>query len=88
MNIPKARKIPKKLVNNEISRVDNYHWMRLTDDQKNSKTKDKQTKNVLNYINEENKYTKTMLKKTEKLQDKLYKEMVGRIKKDDSSIPY
>ena len=62
--------------------------MRLSDDQKNSKTKDKQTKNVLNYINEENQYTKALLKKTEKLQDKLYKEMVGRIKKDDSSIPY
>ena len=88
MNIPKARKIPKKSVNHEISRVDNYHWMRLSDDQKNSKTKDKQTKNVLNYINEENKYTKALLKKTENLQDKLYKEMVGRIKKDDSSIPY
>ena len=38
MNIPKARKIPKKLVNHEVSRVDNYHWMRLTDDQKNSNT--------------------------------------------------
>ena len=83
MNIPKARKIPKKSVDHEVSRVDNYHWMRLSDDQKNSKTKDEQTKNVLNYINEENHYTKTLLKKTEKLQDKLYKEIVGRIKKDD-----
>ena len=88
MSGPIAKKIPKKLTNHMVSRIDNYHWMRLSDEQKNSKFKDKQTKDVVKYINEENKYTKTILKKTEKLQNKLYKEMVGRIKKDDSSIPY
>ena len=88
MNIPIVKKIPKKLTNHKISRIDNYHWMRLSDEQKKSKSKDKQTKDVVKYINEENKYTKTVLKKTEELQNKLYEEMVGRIKKDDSSIPY
>ena len=29
-----------------------------------------------------------MLKNTKELRKKLYDEMVGRIKKDDSSIPY
>ena len=46
MNIPKAKKVPKKLVNHTVSRVDNYHWMRLSDEQKNSKSKDKQTNKV------------------------------------------
>ena len=88
MKPPKATKVPYKSSIHNINRIDNYHWMRLSDKQKTSKLKDKQTKNVLDYIDKENQYTKNMLKKTEKLQKSLYKEMVGRIKKDDSSIPY
>ena len=88
MKPPKATKVPYKSSIHNINRIDNYHWMRLSDKQKTSKLKDKQTKNVLDYIDKENQYTKNMLKKTEKLQKSLYKEMVERIKKDDSSIPY
>ena len=88
MKPPKAKKIPYKIIKHEVKRIDDYHWMRLSDKQKTSKSKDQQTQDVLNYIKKENNYTKSILKKTEKLQKKLYKEMVGRIKKDDSSIPY
>ena len=88
MKIPKAEKIPHKLINHKVKRIDNYHWMRLTDKQKKTKTKDRQTKGVISYIKKENNYTKSILKTTENIQKKLYKEMVGRIKKDDSSIPY
>ena len=35
MKIPQAKKIPQKLINHNISRIDNYHWMRLSDEQKN-----------------------------------------------------
>ena len=58
MKIPKADKVPYKMVNHNIKRIDDYHWMRLTDKQKTSKSKDKQTKNVIRYIKEENNYTK------------------------------
>ena len=80
MKSPKANKVPYKIVNHNIERIDNYHWMRLTDKQKTSKSKDNQTKNVIRYIKEENNYTKCILKNTKELQK--------RIKKDDSSIPY
>jgi len=70
------------------TRSDPYYWMRLTDEQKNAKTPDKQTQQVLDYLNAENKYTKTNMQATEELQKKLFDEIVGRIKKDDESVPY
>lgn len=69
-------------------RIDNYYWMRLTDDQKNAETPDEQTAKVLAYLNAENEYTKTVLKHTEGLQKTLYDEIIGRMKKDDESVPY
>jgi oligopeptidase B len=85
LNPPVAEKIPHELFNN---RTDNYFWMRLTDEQKNAATPDEQTTKVLNYLNGENAYTKEVLKNTEVLQKTLYDEIIGRIKKDDESVPY
>jgi oligopeptidase B len=82
---PVADKIPHELFD---KRNDNYFWMRLSDAQKNASTQDDQTKKVLDYLNKENEYTKTVLKNTEELQKTLYNEIVGRIKKDDQSVPY
>ena len=50
MKSPKATKVPYKSSIHNINRIDNYHWMRLSDKQKTSKVKDKQTKDVLDYI--------------------------------------
>jgi oligopeptidase B len=62
--------------------------MRLSDDQKNATTPDDQTKKVLDYLNKENEYSKEVLKNTVDLQKKIYNEIVGRIKKNDESVPY
>ncbi|MEE3302759.1 MAG: oligopeptidase B, partial [Candidatus Neomarinimicrobiota bacterium] len=70
------------------TRIDNYYWMRLTDEQKSAKKYDSQTQEVVDYITEENSYTQSSLSHTKKLQKTLYKEMVSRIKKDDESVPY
>jgi len=70
------------------TRVDDYYWMRLTDEQKSAKKKDSHTQEVLDYINAENAYTQKRLKHTEKFQNDLFDEIVGRIKKDDESVPY
>ena len=70
------------------TRIDNYYWMRLTDDQKNAKTLDSQTQEVVDYISQENKYTQSSLSHTKKLQNTIFEEMVSRIKKDDESVPY
>ncbi len=82
---PVAEKIPHEVFD---KRIDNYFWMRLSDKQKNDSVPDDQTEKVLRYLNDENDYTKATLKKTEVLQKKIYDEIVGRIKKDDSSVPY
>jgi oligopeptidase B len=85
---PSAEKVPKELVANGNKRVDNYYWMKLSDQQKNAEQKDEQTQKVLNYLNAENGYLKEKLKHTEGFQEKLYKEIVGRIKQTDESVPY
>ncbi len=82
---PLAEKIPHELFD---KRNDNYYWMRLSDEQKNAATPDEQTARVLDYLNKENEYTKTLLKNTEVLQKTLYNEIVGRIKQNDESVPY
>lgn len=70
------------------TRTDPYFWMRLTDEQKISEEPDSQTRRVLDYLNQENAYTKTVLEDTEELQSELYEEIVGRIKQDDKTVPY
>lgn len=85
---PMAEKKDCVLTIHDHTRVDPYFWMRLTDEQKNAETPDDQTQKVLDYLNAENSYQKTVMADTEGLQDKLYDEIVGRIKQDDSSAPY
>ena len=60
------------------SRVDDYYWLR--DDTRKSK-------DVLDYLKTENAYAAAVLAPTHALQDELYKELVGRIKQDDASVP-
>ncbi len=84
---PKAKKIEEKLSIHGDERIDNYFWMRLSDEQKNAETPDEQTQDVLDYLNAENDYLKEVMKHTETLQTSLYDEIVGRIKQDDSSVP-
>ena len=74
MKSPIANKKPHKTKIHNTERIDNYHWMRLTDKQKNAKTKDKATKDVLNYIKEENNFTRYHLKSVNNLQNKIYPE--------------
>ncbi|MBC8323235.1 MAG: S9 family peptidase, partial [Candidatus Marinimicrobia bacterium] len=85
---PVAEKAPHKTTVHGYERVDNYHWMRLTDDQKLAKNPDPQTQKVLDNLKDESEYKESNLKHTENFQDKLFNEIVGRIKKDDESVPY
>ena len=43
---------------------------------------------MLAYLNAENAYADALMAPLKPLQDKLYEEIVGRIKQDDSSVPY
>lgn len=85
---PIAEKIPKELEKHNDVRVDNYYWMRLTDEQKNAKTPDEHTQKVLDYLNAENDYLDKVMGHTKKFQEDLFEEMKSRIKEDDESVPY
>ncbi|MFA9290510.1 MAG: S9 family peptidase [Solirubrobacteraceae bacterium] len=74
---PVAKKIAKEITTHNDTRIDNYYWLN-----------DKENKEVISYLNEENTYTKTVLLETEKFQEKLFLEMKSRIKEDDQSVPY
>lgn len=60
-------------------RQDPYYWLR--DDSRTSPT-------VLDYLHRENDYFTAYAKAYQPLTDKLTGEIIGRIKQDDSSVPY
>lgn len=85
---PIAEKQPKELVKHDDTRIDNYFWMRLSDDQKNADSKDEQTQKVYDYLNSENSYYQDVMSHTKEFKEALFEEMKGRIKEDDESVPY
>ena len=75
---PIAKKVPYEMVEHQDTRVDNYYWMR--DDSRTNPE-------VLAHLKAENDFTQAKLAHTESLQTELFKEIKGRIKKDDNSVP-
>ena len=74
---PDAKINNKELTAHDDIRVDPYYWMN-----------DREDPEVIQYLEEENAYTQEVLAPTKKLQKDLFTEMKGRIKEDDSSVPY
>ena len=74
---PKAGIAPKELTLHGHTRVDNYYWLNEREDPK-----------VLEYLKAENAYTEAMMKPIAAFENKLYDEIVGRIKQTDLSVPY
>jgi oligopeptidase B len=85
---PTAEKIPITSTIHGDTRVDNYFWMRLTDEQKNAKIPDHQTQKVLDYLVAENAYREKMMSHADSFQNRLFDEIKGRIKQTDMSVPY
>lgn len=75
---PIAKKVPHKMVIHNHTRIDDYYWMR--DDSRTNPE-------ILAHLEAENDYTKVQLKHTEAMQEQIFEEIKGRIKKDDSSVP-
>ncbi|HVI24887.1 MAG TPA: S9 family peptidase [Xanthomonadaceae bacterium] len=61
------------------ARADEYYWLR--DDKR-------ENPEMLAYLAAENAYADALMAPLKPLQDKVYGEIVGRIKQDDSSVPY
>jgi len=73
---PVAERIPHSDTLFNDVRVDYYHWLR-----------DRNNPKVIEYLKAENAYTEAMTEHTKPLREKLYQEMVGRIKETDLSVP-
>ena len=74
---PDANPKDKELSIHGDTRLDTYYWLN-----------DREDPEVIQYLEDENSYTRAVLKSTEKMQKQLFEEMKGRIKEDDSSVPY
>lgn len=85
---PIAEKNASILTHHGDVRIDDYYWMKLSDDQKTSETPDEKTKKVVDYLNAENDYRTEMMSHLSGFQDKLFEEIKARIKQDDTSVPY
>ena len=77
LKAPIANKNPKELTIHGDVRVDNYYWL-----------KDRENPEVIKYLDAENDYTKSMMQHTENFQKDLFEEMKGRIKENDTTVPY
>jgi oligopeptidase B len=76
---PVAARRPFAVESPHGTRTDEYYWLR--DDAR-------QNPEVLAYLRAENAYADAVLAPLAPLREKLYREMVARIKQDDASVPY
>ena len=74
---PVAEKRPFELVEHGDKRIDNYYWLNQ-----------RENPEVIAYLEAENAYLKEVMADTEGLQEKLFNEIVGRIKQNDESVPF
>src|SRR5215203_3496555 len=79
MKPPVAKKEPKVLKIHGYEITDNYAWLRDRSDKKNPE--------IIKYLEAENAYTESHMGQHKAFADNLYKEMLGRIKQTDLSVP-
>ena len=73
---PTAPQRPRELTTHGDTRVDPWFWLRDVDDAE-----------TLEYLRSENAHTAAVMAPEEDLQKRLFEEMRGRIKEDDSTVP-
>ena len=76
---PLAERRHHEVVSPHGTRVDEYYWLR--DDTR----KDPE---MLAYLTAENAYKEALLAPVKELEERLFQEIVGRIKQDDETVPY
>ena len=88
MKVPQLRKKLEIKSCHNTTWEDNYSWIHQKNILEVLRDSSKLLPEVRKYLEEENAYTKYQLKDTEEQQKKLFKEIKGRIKLDDESLPY
>ena len=84
---PKTKKIDHSEEHHGIIRHDFYNWLRAKNWQDVFKTPTLLDKEIRAHLEAENAYQTSQMADTIGLQKKLFSEMKGRIKEDDSSVP-
>ncbi len=84
---PVAEKKPVTDTRHGISRTDDYAWFRADNWQAMFKDPTLLDPAIRAHLEAENTYMEAALSDTKPLQEKLFEEMKGRIKQDDSSVP-
>lgn len=74
---PHPPKIDRELTIHGQTRIDSYYWLNERDNPA-----------VLDYLKAENRYLDTVMGDTKNQQEQIFNELVGRIRQDDSSVPY
>ena len=76
---PVAARRPRVIASPHGERIDPYFWLR--DDEREDRA-------VLDYLKSENDYKERVLEAQKPLEERLYGEIVGRLKPDDASVPF
>lgn len=74
---PRAKQISKELSIHGDTRIDPYYWLN-----------ERENPDVTSYLQAENAYTDEMMSHLTGFKEKLYQEIVGRIRQTDMSVPY
>ena len=88
MKIPQLSKKPEKKTCHNVDWEDNYSWIHQKNILEVLKDSQKLDPEVKKYLEEENSFTEFHMSDTKKIQKDLFKEIKGRIKLDDESLPY
>jgi len=84
---PVAPRRPHSFTTHGITIVDDYAWLKDENWQEVLRDPSILSSDIRKYLEAENDYTESLLGHTATLQRRLVKEMRGRIKEDDSSVP-
>nr|BFD68302.1 oligopeptidase B [Bdellovibrio sp. HAGR004] len=76
LDYPKPEKITTQLSKHGDVRMDDYFWLRERENPK-----------VVDYLKKENAYTESMMKPAKELEEKIFQELKGRVKEDESFVP-
>lgn len=84
---PRAEKRPSAAVHHGIAKNDDYAWLRAENWQDVMRDPSRLAEDIRAYLEAENDYLDAGMAGTKPLQERLFGEMKGRIKEDDSSVP-